>query len=391
MNTLTHAELKRLAGLERRAVVSLYVPQHTPRSHEATGPTTLKNLRRDAETKLLEHGWRSPDVRELLRPIDELIANDKFWSDPYTGLALFVGPDLWELRVMHSSPAALVWVGRHPYLKPLWAEVADLGEHYVLTIHQHGAHLYRGDRFTLEPMPLGHLPEGVRETLGVEGHERGGQLHTGHPGLPGKQALVFHGQGGAADAHKEELIAYLRQVDHAVQATIGHTHAPVVFVGVEFLFPLFRDVSSLANLWPTPVHGSSEHWPLADLHRRTLTVLEPQLHATRQHDVERFERGRGGDRVSANVEEIVRAATDGQVEAVFVAADVQLWGEYNATTGTVSLAETPHATIEDLLDRIATITFINGGRVHVVPAAEIPGGLVAAALYRYPRPAPVAG
>jgi hypothetical protein len=387
MNTLTHAELKRLAELEGPGIVSFYVSQHSPRTHEATGPTTLKNLRHEAETRLIEHGWRPVDARELLGPVDALIANERFWSTPHNGLALFRGPNLWEMREMHSSPTPFFWVGRHPYLKPLWAELAISTDHFVLAVNQHGAHLYRGDRYGLEPLPLSHMPAGIREMLGDVWHEHGGQAHTGHPGLPGKEALVFHGHGGAPDAHKAELITYLREVDRAVHAALGQSEVPVVFVGVESLFPLYRDIATISHLWPTAVHGNSEHWSLAELHTKTIAVLENRFAEVRQHDVARFENGRGGDRVSGDLEDIVQASAQGQVEAVFVAADVQIWGEYNARSGTVEVVDKPRGTAEDLLDRVATLTFINGGRVHVVPASEIPGGLVVVAVYRYPRPA----
>ncbi|MBL8827895.1 MAG: hypothetical protein JNM18_13040 [Planctomycetaceae bacterium] len=386
MNTLTQAELKQLARLESTGIVSLYVPQHLPRSPDAIGPTTLKNLRHMAEERLIEHGWRSVEARQLLQPVDALVANEHFWNEPHPGLAIFVGPNLWEVRSMHDSPPAMAWVGRHPYLKPLWAETTESSDYYVLAVHQHGAHLYRGDRYGLEPLPLSEMPVDIRETLGNPSHEHGGRSHTGNPHLTGKESLVFHGQGGAPDARKDEVIAYLRELDRAVHATLGHVDAPVVFVGVEALFPLYREVATIAHLWPTAVHGNAEHWSLAELHARTLAQLQTHLAANRERDVERFHSGCGNNRASANLEEIVAAAAEGQVDAVFVASDVAMWGEFHTADGTVELVDQPRAKAEDLLDRIATLTFLNGGRVHVVPAAEIPGGLVVAAVYRYPRP-----
>ncbi len=385
MNTLNQAELKTLARLEGPGIVSFYVPRHQPRSADAIGPTTLKNLRNSAEERLIAHGWRPVEARQLLHPVDALVVNEPFWNEPHAGLAIFVGPNLWEVRAMHSSPPSTVWVGRHPYLKPLWAETTESTDYYVLAVHAHSAHLYRGDRYGLEPMTLSEMPVGVREALGNPSHEHGGRSHTGNPHVTGKESLVFHGQGGAPDARKDEVIAYLRELDRAVHVTLAHTDAPVVFVGVEALFPLYREVATIAHLWPTAVHGNAEHWSLAELHTRTLALLETHLAANCELDLERFHNGCGHDRASANLEEIVAAAAEGQVEAVFVASNVAMWGEFHAMDGTVELVDEPHGKAEDLLDRVATLTFVNGGRVHVVPAAEIPGGLVVAAVYRYPR------
>lgn len=385
MTALTHDDLKRLATTEDRGCVSIYVPAHLPRTHEGRGPTALKNLRAEAERQLIARGFNPVGARELLGPIDDLVNDETFWRGPIEGLAVFVSSAGRRIVRLNHPVGASAWVGRHFHLKPLWSEAEAPADHFALVVNQHGATLYRGDCQKLEPVPGVRFPASLREAAGGSLPDKVGQAHSANPQLPGKQGAVFHGQGDQSDWHKPLLVEYLREVDRAAVAAIGRATAPLVFVGVDYLFPIYRELTSLGNLWPAPVYGNAQSWSGDELHRRVLDALGPHLAAPRQADVRQFDNGQGGDRVSASVEEIVHAAAIGQVEAAFVAGDVTLWGTYDAATGAVEFAPQPIGPCEDLLDRIAAHTFLYGGRVHVVPAAEIPGGLIAAAVYRYPR------
>lgn len=390
MEPLTHADLTRLARYEARGCVSIYVPMHTPYTADRSGPITLKNGRDEAERQLVSRGWRSSEARDLLKPVDQLVGNEAFWREPTAGLAVFVGPDLWEVHRLHEPVRAFTAVGRHLYLKPLWAELPGLRTYHVLSVSQHGATLYRGNRGKLEAIPIGEVPHNLRDVLGDHVPEKVTQAHGGHSATHGKTDSVFHGQGDAGDFRKAELTSFLRDIDEAVMKVLGDDRGPLVFAGVEYLFPIYREVTANKNVWPAAVHGNTADWTNDELRRRALEVLQPWYDRPRREDIDRFENGRGGDRDSASVEETMHAAAIGQVDFAFVAVDECVWGVYDKQTGTTQLVDKPGGEAEDILDRIATLAFVNGGRVHVVPAAQIPDGLLVAAHYRYPRMASVA-
>jgi hypothetical protein len=92
-----------------------------------------------------------------------------------------------------------------------------------------------------------------------------------------------------------------------------------------------------------------------------------------------------GPRVAGTVADVLPLAMQGRVMELFIAVDAEQWGraeddgEVAEDKGHVGLGS------DDLLDLFAHQTLKNGGRVHAVDLAEMPGGpeaLAAAALLR---------
>lgn len=89
--------------------------------------------------------------------------------------------------------------------------------------------------------------------------------------------------------------------------------------------------------------------------------------------------------VTADVEKIVAAAHYGQVETVLLAEDTQIWGTFDAAQGVVEQAESEAGeTGQELLERTAVHTFLQGGSVFFLPQAEMPEAAAAVALLRAP-------
>jgi hypothetical protein len=98
----------------------------------------------------------------------------------------------------------------------------------------------------------------------------------------------------------------------------------------------------------------------------------------------RFKQFHGTGRASNNLNELVWAARDGLIESLFVAIDGEQWGLIDGERRTVAPAEADQPRAEELLDHIAVQTYRNRGIVYVVNRSDVPGGELAAAVYRYP-------
>jgi hypothetical protein len=88
--------------------------------------------------------------------------------------------------------------------------------------------------------------------------------------------------------------------------------------------------------------------------------------------------------VLVEVGDIVRAAVDGRMDALFVARDERCWGTFDDVSRTVTVDERQSPKNLDLYDLAAVRTYDQGGAVFIVGAAEMPGGRVPiVALLRY--------
>jgi hypothetical protein len=195
---------------------------------------------------------------------------------------------------------------------------------------------------------------------------------------------VFHGQGGGVDQKKVELRAYFQAIDRALVPYLRAQQPPLplVFCGVGSNFPLYREVNSYPQLLDRAVEGNPDYWTGAELFERVASVVAPLGKQEYERDAGRLQELLGSDRASADIEHLVPAAHAGSVEVLFVASDIPVWGKYDPHRDEVELLNQPGG--EDLLDRAAAETLLRGGRVHAVPVKELPAGLVAAAIYRYP-------
>jgi hypothetical protein len=96
-----------------------------------------------------------------------------------------------------------------------------------------------------------------------------------------------------------------------------------------------------------------------------------------------YERLLGLGRASGEIETVVLAAYNGQVEHLFVAVGVQCWGTFDPTTHAVHWHREEQAGDEDLLNLAAIYTLLNGGTVYAVAPEYVPDIRPLAAIFRY--------
>jgi hypothetical protein len=199
----------------------------------------------------------------------------------------------------------------------------------------------------------------------------------------GKEAAVYHGQGGQPDTRKDELTQYFRLIDAAIAPVVRRTPDPVLLAGVGYLLPLYRQVSHLTQLSTAELAGNWDHLTAYQLHQRALPVIEPLFRQEREAAAAKFRQLLGTGKTSENLREILPAARHGQVETLFVDAHARQWGALAKDGEEVDLHETPRKGDEDLLDLAAVETLTHRGTVYSVEREELPGGAVAAAVLRY--------
>jgi hypothetical protein len=131
------------------------------------------------------------------------------------------------------------------------------------------------------------------------------------------------------------------------------------------------------------VRGNPEGYSGAELHERAWRVVEPLFHKRQEQAPEQFKTLQPAGRASHTIKEVVAAACQGRVDALFIAAGLQHWGTFDPATFAVESHKVPRPGDEDLLDLAAVQTLVKGGKVFAVEPSEIPDGAPLAAVYRY--------
>jgi hypothetical protein len=350
----------------------------------AEDKTRFRNLAAAAEELLAGRGVRETPAREMVKSLRKEAERDVFWRQVERGLAAFISPSDFRVFGLPEPPPESVVVGERFLLKPLLAYLGGRGPFYVLAISENFVKLFAGDRYQLAEVEVPGLPANLEEARHHEtGREAVSVLTAGGPGL-GRRALLFHGQGGAQSQRKTDLEKYFRAVERALHGVLVGENVPLLFAGVRCLFPLYRSINKYPYLLGECIAGNSDLYSHEELRRRAWLLVEPFYNRSREMAAAQFTKLHGTGRASNDTRELVFAAQIGLIDSLFVAIEGERWGVIDQCGRTVepASANQPHA--EELLDYIAVQTFLNRGMVYVVNRRQVPGGELAAAIYRYP-------
>jgi len=389
MDLLTSQFVRELIQFPSGVCVSVYMPTHRK------GPATwqdhirLKNLLNQVEGKLTATGMRGAEARDMLKEARGLIDDSNFWRFQADGLAVFIAPGMLRTIRLPMRFQELALVGTRFHLKPMLPMLRGDGLFYVLAISQNQARLLRCTRETFEEIDAPEFTEGEDSILKYVDEQKQLQWHTqtGVSGPGGKRAAVYHGQG-ATRHHKDRIFEYFRKVATTVRRlTGGDTQTPFVFIGVQYLFPIFQQANEGLNLLDEFVAGNpDEHHASAELlHDAARSIVEPYFDRERQTAAALYREARGAapHRAANELPDALRAAHDGRAALAFTALDLDRWGRYDPATGEVAFHEREQPGDEELLDSVAIHTLIHGGKSFVVPQSEMPDRTDVAVITRY--------
>lgn len=223
----------------------------------------------------------------------------------------------------------------------------------------------------------------MEKALNYTSVDRGSQTHSATRGNQGKQGAVFHGQGGEPESHKEDVAQYFRLVDQSLRPTLNTRNLPLLLAGVEYLLPIYREVNSYPHLAEVELRGNFEHEPAAKLLEKAWSVMGPSFEAKREQVAARYRQLAGTGKTSDNIENILPAAYDGRVDALFVDQATHQWGIYATASRFIEVHEEFQAGDDDLLDIAAVQTLLHNGSVYAVERDAIPENKATVALLRY--------
>jgi hypothetical protein len=388
MDLFTRENLKLLLAERQGPCVSLFIPTH--RGGKEEDPIRWKNCLTDVEKRLETRGLRAPEARELLGPARRLVDEPIFWKNQSDGLAFFLAPGFLRLWRVSIPFKPLVVVGERFQVKPLLPLLDGDGRFFVLALSQNGVRLLQGTRQDISAVDLKDTPANLVEAL--QNHDRDEPLmyHTCPAGGAGSWGAIYHGQGVGIDDEKDDLLRYFQQIDRGLHPVLREERAPLVVAAVDYLLPIYRQANRYPHLLSKGLEGNPDRLSDPELHDRVWPLVEPIFRQAQEKALARYQQLAGTGRTACEVADVVPAAYQGQVETLLVALNQQRWGQFDQVSGSViSVSDRPAAEptdeneqpgTEDLLNVAAIHTLLHGGTVHLLPAAEVPGGLLAAIL-----------
>jgi len=386
MDTLERTELQQLIESDGEWHISLYMPTNPVGQEHLQDPIRLKNLLSQAEKSLLEYNLRRPEVEEILRPAEELLADKQFWQSPGNGLALFLSRDVSRIYRLSSRFEEMVTVGKRFAVQPIVPLLNDPTNFYLLTLSQNLTRLFLASRDNITEVEWIDTPKSMSEALQIDDLQKnlGFQTSTENSGAGGERAAIHYGQG-EQNNKKDLLRRYFQQVDDGIARVVEDATLPMVVAGVDYLLPIFQETTSYKNVIEEGITGSPDRQDLTELHAAAWKIVEPIFLDNQQKAIDSFLEflGQQNGLATNELDEAVKAAIGGRVETLIVPLGVQKWGHYDPASDSVRFDDEPSPMNEDMVNYAAAQTILNSGNVYAVPADQLPGGGDVAAILRY--------
>lgn len=384
MDQFSKKDLQDLLNPCKGHCISLYLPTHRSPVEGRQDLIRFKNMLREIEERLVAGGVRGPEAKAFMTPLCRLLDDLAFWQYRGDGLAVFYSSDgLHAYRLpVHFDELSIV--SNRFHLKPLIPLLTEESVFYILALSQNEIRLLEGNRYCAWEVELEHIPTSLAEAIPYDEPERQFQFHSKTPtGVGGRRYARFFSHGVGLETSKEEIRRFFHQIDKGLQEVLRPDHIPLILAGVEYLFPIYREVNSYPHLMREGIPGSPETLSAEELHERAWKMVLPLLLQCRNEVIAQYRQLAGTGRTSSDLAEIVPAAFSGRIEKLIVAEGIQVWGTYQPDGEATEIQEKPAADRVDLLDLAAIHTVLNGGLVYTAEPGALPENGPVIALFRY--------
>jgi hypothetical protein len=384
MRNSAHRKLEALARLEAFPCVTISLPVSGEGRASRQDSVRLDNALRLARERLALAGQTPEEAAELLLPAARLVDDARFWAAPEGGVSLHVAPGFFHVLRTDFALPERVTVGARFAIAPLLPLLDEVERLYVLALSRNRVRLVEGEASAARELALPGLPRDFEAAVGRLQYYSEVTAHTASAAALGRRGALFHGHGDGDEEHFDaDLESFCRRVASALAQGLPDPATPLVLAAVGEYVPMFRKAAGRLALAEPAIVGNPDLASELELVDAGREILRKEARETIAREVARWTELGGGGRAARELEGIIRGADAGHVETLFVAADAERWGSYEADLRRVTLRAAGEPGDEELLDLAAARTLAHGGSVHALPRSEMPENRDAVAILRF--------
>jgi hypothetical protein len=380
--------LKELAEPTGFPRVSIYIPTHVAGPGIQQDPIRLSNAVKDAANQLDAAGLKSREIEALLAEVHGKTVEAPFWKDQGHGLAAFVGERETRWVKLPETPPELTVVAERYHVRPLIQTLREENGCYLLAVTRDEASLYNVREREIIKVEVEGMPAGIDEVrqrtdfeadLGFHARDRGKQVG-------GADRPKFHALGESPDDYEDVLLEqYVKRVAKAVDRHLAGDSAPLVLAAKPREVGRLRQELSYRNVAEKDIQKDPPALGEGELHRAAWQIAEPLLDQRQDMALTRLRsrlEGRGMPG-SEDLRELLRAADEGRIEAVFLDPDRTIWGRWDEEHHRMECGGEAGPGNEDLLNLLAVKTLGQGGEVLSLPEGLRQRAGPASGIFRY--------
>ena len=387
LENVDKATLLDLASRTNDQSISIFIPTHQrgKEVNEGQDQIVFKNHVQRIRQTLESQSLRSNDVNDLMQPLEALLDDGQLWRHQQAGLAVFRNPDFFTYFHSPLPLESSSQIDSQFRISPLLPFAQRSPAYYLLQIGKNGIKLYKADTFTITEVDTTEaMPSGLDAVTKYYEFEE--QLQGRTKGTGGAMAMYTSNQD-ADNKEKDHLLAdYFRLVNDAIVGIIGTQNLPLVLASVEYFQPIYREINTYPHLQEKSLTGNFDHTQPDEMHQTAQELLGDSIKQDRQRRIEQYQNSSGGDLVSSDMKQLLKASVKGQIETLFLKKGASVWGSLKEDTLRTSIHDERQAGDEPLIDSLALHTLRNGGEVYVLDEIDLlpnQQDVMATALFRF--------
>jgi hypothetical protein len=388
MARFASSDLRRLLDLSSGDCLSIYMPTVRTGRELDQNRIRLDNLIDKARRRLSDVGRSPGEIERTLGGLRDRVMSHDAWNHPQEGLAIFAADGAFDAFNSPRPFEERVVVGKRFHLRPMLRLTEREGRFYILAVSMNSVRLFEADEAEARELHPEGLPTDLVTALNIDEYRQRLDFHQSLS--TGQRGGVFNGQGGSdmAERKEYEIIEFFREIDRRLSDFFGVERYPLVFAGVEYLFPIFKETSHYAALVGECVCGNPDLLNASQLHAAAWKLVEPIFDEDRRAAGERYLDRIATDLATDDPATMLAAAERGQVGMLLLRENAERWGRFDGRRFD-DTPDDPQA--EDLYDLLAAWTLANGGRVFTVGPDVLDDERPAGALLRYSLASAMAG
>jgi hypothetical protein len=374
-----------LANFNSDPCISIYLPTHHAgvEVNEQKDLINFKNELQSIGPQLKNRGVSTAIINRILRPAENLLKEDTFWHSQSSALCAFLADGYFKFVKLPYTVNQEIFINSSFVVTPLVPLIVNSKDYFfLLVLSKKQAKFYKVNPYGITYIPIKELPNGIDDVVHFEEKDDQKLFRTGSSGAG--SGANYHGVGAGKPDEKENLAMYFDEVDETLWKEILHTeHAPLLLAGVDYLIPIYKQVSQYKNIQDEALIGSYEHEPLHPLFEKAREKMNSFFSKRGKQALESYRNHSATSLVSSQPSEIIPAAHYGRIAHLFVQPNEHIWGTFNETENHLELNDTARPGDECLLNKSIIKTMLTGGEVFFIKQEEMPAHTKMAALMRY--------
>lgn len=387
MDLFKKQDFLKLADVHDKHCISIYIPTHRASgdNEELQDMNNFKNQLKEVKRKLQDYNLSTSEIEDYTKPLTEFLEKEAFWRRLSDGLAVFLHGDELIYYLLPENFESYNYVADHFYLKPLAPFTSSNERFFIMVLSLGNMRFFDASAHTLTEVDIeGLIPRDMEETIALVSDENQQALQWRSQHGEPVQGAMFHGHGGGNESEKKiDILKYFREIDRGLMEMLHDEKAPLIVVGVDYLFPLYKEANNYKYLYDHHLVGNFDVTSPQEIHDRVWDLVKDDFQADIEKKRDLYNELKTVDKASDKYEEVIPGSIVGRTDTLFLQKNKNVWGKYDATDHTVKLEEEKTTANACLLNKAAIGTIRNSGEVYLLEESKMPDYVNAAAIFRY--------